>query len=720
MQTTSRLFFYIASFVSFSALAQQPVKDTMYTNLDEVVVTGQPEPQSIKKSVFNVKVISRKDIDRQAANNLADLMNFYLNININQDPGQGRSTVSVFGLDGQYLKVLVDNVPLVSDTGLGNNIDLTQINLDDVEQIEIIEGSMGVTHGANAVSGIINIITKKSTQHDWEIKATLQEESVGSEYSASDKGRHIQSVKVSHKITDNWFISVGGNRNDFAGLQGDRGGKNYLYNETDINRQRGYSWLPKEQYVGNALLSYKKNRTRVFYKFDYFNENIDYYNPLITIQDNYPFWDILYGNDRRYKTERLYHHLNSSGYLFKEMAYNISASYQKQTRDFEDFKYFIEECNEADNQRLTYQSTEVLYSTGSISNILNNKKYNLQVGYELVNEKGFASSRTGLFRDENGGFADKRATLNNYDVYTAAELAFTERFSGRAGVRYSAQSKFDDQYAASVGLRYLFDKGIEVRSSLGKSYRTPNFEELYTYLVDSNHDVRGNPDLVPENSTSVDLNIKKITNFSSGLKMSNNFMVTYLDVTDRIGQVQINFVPLQYKYINIDNFKVWNFSTSHEFNYNNFMLKAGGAVTGTSQNVSNGAVRSDDSYLWAVQLNANLNYSVPKWNTEFSVFYKLNGQQQQIVSTTDPNDSTRSIFGIAKISSFSWLNASVRKSFFKKSFDVTLGARNLLDVTNVRSSIAQGGNLGHGGGSTDLPAAYGRSYFVKLVYNINL
>ena len=719
MQTLVKTFLYTASFISFSALAQQPVQDTLHVNnLEEVVVTGQPEPQSVKKSVFNVKVITRKDIDRQAANNMADLMNFYLNINVTPDTGQGRSTLSMFGLGSQYLKIMVDNVPLVSDSGLGNNIDLTQINLDDVEQVEIIEGSMGVTHGANAVSGIINIITKKSTVHDWEIKATVQEETVGNEYSASDKGRHIQAVKVSHNISDSWFISVGGNRNDFAGFRANRGGKNYGFNETDLNLQRGYSWLPKEQFVGNTMISYKKNRTRVFYKFDYFNENIDYYNPLVNIQDNYPFWDIMYGNDRRYKTERQYHHINSSGQLFKDMSYNISASYQKQTRDFEDFKYYIEEREEEGNNRLTYQSTEVLYSTGSVSNILNNKKYNLQVGYELVNEKGFASSQTGLFRDETGAFVDKKATLNNYDFYTAAELTFTDRFSGRAGLRYSAQSMFDDQYAASLGARYLFGKGVELRSSLGKSYRTPNFEEMYTYMVDSNHDILGNPDLTPENSTSIDLNLKKYTAFTSGLKMSNNLMLTYLDVKDRIGMVQINPSPQQYKYINIDNFRVYNFSTNHEFSYSNFSLKTGLSLIGTSQNISDGTIRSDDAYLWGLQINGNLNYAIPKWNTEFSVFYKLNGKQPQIVQTTDLQNNA--VFAVARISSFSWLNASVRKTFFKSRFDVTLGARNLLDITNVQSSIALGGSVGHGGGNADLPTGYGRSYFAKLVYSINL
>ncbi|RZJ57924.1 MAG: TonB-dependent receptor, partial [Flavobacterium sp.] len=202
MQINTRALLFLIGFSGFTALAQEPVTDTIVeTQLGEVVVTGQFEPQSIKKSVHNVRVISRQDIDRQAGNNLADVLNQYLNITVRPSGNDGRSTVSMFGLDGQYFKILVDNIPLVGDTGLGNNIDLTQINLDDIEQIEIIEGSMGVTHGANAVSGILNIITKKSSRTKWEIDATVQEETVGSEYALFNKGRHIQAVKISHNIS---------------------------------------------------------------------------------------------------------------------------------------------------------------------------------------------------------------------------------------------------------------------------------------------------------------------------------------------------------------------------------------------------------------------------------------------------------------------------------------------------------------------------------------
>lgn len=119
--------------------------------------------------------------------NLGDVLNQYLNIIVRPSNSTGRSTVSMFGLDAQYFKILIDNVPIANEAGLGNNVDLSQINLNDIAQIEIIEGSMGVTHGANAVSGVLNIVTKKSSKYKWEIGLTAQEETVGDEFELFDK-----------------------------------------------------------------------------------------------------------------------------------------------------------------------------------------------------------------------------------------------------------------------------------------------------------------------------------------------------------------------------------------------------------------------------------------------------------------------------------------------------------------------------------------------------
>lgn len=711
-----KITFFAAFLFSTYSFAQQ--KDTIVSQekLSEVVVTGQLGPQSIKRSVFNVRVISKEDIKQLAANNLSDVLNQYLNITIQNSGSDGRSTVSMFGLDSQYFKILVDNIPLVSDTGMGTNVDLTQVNLDDVERIEIIEGSMGVTHGANAVSGILNIITKKGAAKRWEISATIQEETVGNEYNFSDKGRHIQALKIAHNINDNWFVNLGANHNNFKGFFDNRKGKDYNVSDG----LRGYSWLPKEQMVGNAMMGYKKNNFAVFYKFDYYGENVDYYSPILNPQDNYPFPETYYTKDRRFITNRFYQHLNSNGKLFSQLNYNVSVSYQKQERDQENFKYQLETQKEFDETRTTYQSNKVFYSTGTLSNFFDNKKVDFQIGYELNNELGNADASSGTFYNENNQLKDIEERLENYDVFTVAEINFSDKFSMRPGLRYSFQSVFDNQYASSLGLKYIFKDGLEIRASLGKSYRTPNFNELYTYFVDSNHNIQGNPELIPENSTSYELSFKRPCYFNSGLQIANNLAVTFLDVDDRIDMVLTQVTPsMSYKYININKYKMWNASATEQFSYKNWNIKLGVALVGISQKIDLAALNviSDDKYLYSLNINSSISYNIPKWNTLLALYYKYNGKQQQFVGGTDENGSAK--FYLNEIDPYSWMDASVRKTFFKNKFEATIGARNLFDITSVQQ--IQGGGTGgaHSTGMPDLLLGYGRSYYFKLTYNLN-
>lgn len=716
MQISIRVLVPVLLLYTINTVAQETVADTIQPALlNEVVVTGQIEPQSIKKSVFNVRVISAEDIRRQAGNNLADVLNQYLNIIVQPQSGEGRSTVSMFGLDGQYLKVLVDNVPLVSDTGLGNNIDLTQINLDDIERIEIIEGAMGVTHGANAVSGIINIITKKSIKNKWEISATVQEETVGDEYKPFyDEGRHIQALRISHNLNDNWFISAGANRNSFEGYLGGFGGREFTNNPNNPSQQRGYSWLPKEQVFSNALVRYQKGNTRVFYRFEHFDENIDFYNPIILSQFVEGTGILRYANDRRYFTEKFYHHLNAVGKL-AGLDYNVSVSHQKQQRDVEQFRYYIQTDTEEQNATQPYQETEVLHSTGTLTNFIKKEGFDFQVGYELVNTYGYSSALTGNFNDDNNGDVNLNKRLENYDVFTAAEAPVTERFSIRPGFRYSFQSKFDDQWAASMGLRYLLNKGYEARLSYGRSYRTPNYEELYTYFVDSNHNLQGNPELDPESGHSIEASFKKQT-FTKDLQLSNSITAGFISVSDRIElAVVATFPQFQYRYINIDSYKMWNLATTHQLQYKNLDAKVGVSVTGISRAINTGLTVSDDKYLTTYQFNTSIGYTIPKWDTQLSLYYKHNGRQQQYVQDSSLSNPQ---FILNEIEAFGLMDASVRKSFFKRSLDVTLGARNLLDVVNIQSSQAAGGT--HSTGTTNILMGYGRSYFLKLTYNINI
>jgi len=705
MQIHTRAFLSLSVLFTINAFSQEKVLDTTKTeNIDEVVVTGQFEPQSLKKSVFNVRVITSQDIQNLAANNLGDVLNQYLNITVRPSGTDGRSTVSLFGLDAFYFKILVDNVPLVNEAGFGNNVDLSQINLNDVEKIEIIEGSMGVTHGANAVSGILNIITKKSSLNKWSISATAQEETVNNEFSLFDEGRHIQSLKISHNLNSNWFVTIGANRNDFQGYLADKKGKSYLEND----ETRGYNWLPKEQIASNALISYHKENFRIFYKFEYLDENIDYYNSTVQSGFTTQLGSYRYSDDKRYFTERFYHHLNASGKVFSQLNYNVSLSHQKQSRNVEDFKYLMARDYEFDNVEVKDQSMEVLYSTGTVSNFFQNSIVDLQLGYEIVNNNGFS-----LVEVENRKFAPVRKKLENYDFFASSEIKATEKFYIRPGIRFSAQSKFDNQYASSLGLRYIFDNEIELRGSLGKSFRTPTFEELYSRQIFDGHHFTGNENLVPETSTSYEIGIKKSTYFNSGLALTNNFTGSYLDVNDKIDMAFIRInesnTP-EYAYINISDYKMWNFSTSHQFKKDNWMFNVGAALIGISQKIENQVFSSDDRFLYSFNLNSSISYSFPKLNSVFSAYYKYNGRTQQFLEASQE-------YVISEIDASNWLDASFRKSFFENKFDVTVGARNILDVTNVNQTRA-GEGAGHGG-SSNLMLAYGRSYFLKLTYNLN-
>jgi outer membrane receptor for ferrienterochelin and colicins len=685
----------------------QEVDSTKTIELKDVVVTGQFEPQSLKKSIFNVKTISQNDIQQLAATNLADVLNQTLNITVQPNGQDGSSSISLFGLDSQYFKVLVDNIPLVTDSGFGNSVDVTKINLNDIERIEIIEGSMGVTHGANAVSGILNIITKKSVAKKWEINSFVQEETVGAEYALFDRGRHIQNFRMAHKISDNFNASFGLNRNDFAGFYDGQQGINYSVNDG----RRGYRWLPKEQWNSNGFLQYKKDKYKLFYKIEYLNERVEFANATVNTISNAPFPAIKTADDERYFTTRWFHHLNSSGTLKDKYPFTVSISYQSQTREQEDFVYNITEQREQNNQKVTDQYSKIIYSTGTLSSIFQLQKWDAQVGYELVLNEGFSRVIGELNIPK-----ETKEDINNYDAFFSAEYKANKKAAFRSGIRYSFQNRFDNQFAASLGFRYLFPKETEFRLGAGRSYRTPNFEELYSEIIFSGHFFIGNENLVPETSTSFDASVKKSLNLKS-TKLQSQLTVNYLDVKDRIEMALIETDPIaKSQYINVSFYRMWNFAWSNQFQWNHLSWNIGASLVGISQEINNGEAISEDDFLFTTQLNSSVSYNWEKAKTIFSAYIKYNGEQQQFVGTTDEDGNPT--FRTSILSAFSLLDASVIKRFSNNQFEVTAGVRNLLDVTNVNQTQPIAGGAHSPGNSVLL--GYGRSYFLKLVYNLNL
>ena len=155
--------FYLTGSVVLLGLTISAQEDTTKAKeLGEVVVTGQYKPQSAKNSVYQVRTISKERIQKQGATKLQDVLSNELNIRFSQDLATGGSDITMMGLKGQNVKILIDGLPMVGRQGTSNEIDINQIDINSIERIEIVEGPMSVVYGADALAGVINIITKKA------------------------------------------------------------------------------------------------------------------------------------------------------------------------------------------------------------------------------------------------------------------------------------------------------------------------------------------------------------------------------------------------------------------------------------------------------------------------------------------------------------------------------------------------------------------------------
>lgn len=686
----------------------QEKKDTI--GIQEIVVTGQYNAQSIKKSLYKVEVINSGILEKMAVNNVAEALNQTLNIMITPDKNTGDSKANIMGLNSEYVKILVDNIPIIGDTGLGSNIDLTKISLDTVERIEIVKGSMGVEFGNNAVAGVINIITKKSAQKKWIIRGFVQEESVGKEYDWVDygKGRHIQSLNIAHNITKQWYIDLGFNRNDFQGFRGEKGGKNYI----EEDGKRGYLWQPKEQINPSLLLRFSTPKTQFFYKADYLNEEINWYNPVLNPIDYAGGANTRVAKDRDYRTIRMLHHFNIQTELFKKMKYYGDFSYQKQSRKFTDFNFDVPARSIiSKDEENTYYDAETLYSRGTFNQFVYIKNMDIQAGYELDFTKGFAGSIAGKFG--NGEQVNQKVL--NAGIFASAEMSLTDNWFFRPGFRMNFSDVFQSTPSYSLVLKNKINNRSEFRAIVGSANRNPTFEELFTHYVEANHNITGNVNLRPEKGYSGSINYTLTNKPEKDLKWSIDVSTMYLQVLDKISLATISEAPLVFQYINVETYQSWLNGVSGRISNKNFGFNAGISLLANSLSLDE---LSNEKYLYSTEINAGIYYNLIKSKISFNLWYKYIGKTYIF---NQDNSLGVSTYNLKAQNPYSMMDFTISQKFWKDHFQLTLGVRNIFNVTNVQNNTTGGSGGAHGGSSNNTNSAldlfYGRSFFSRITFN---
>jgi iron complex outermembrane receptor protein len=128
----------------------------------QIVVTAARREQKITTVPYAVSVISAEDIRRSGAQSIPDALRLVPGVDVAQ-LSFAVSAVSPRGLHGFYnsqVLVLVDGRQIFDSLFGGTLWASWPFQLEDIERIEVIRGPGGVTWGANAVNGVINIITK--------------------------------------------------------------------------------------------------------------------------------------------------------------------------------------------------------------------------------------------------------------------------------------------------------------------------------------------------------------------------------------------------------------------------------------------------------------------------------------------------------------------------------------------------------------------------------
>ncbi len=650
-----------------------------YTGLDEVVVTGVGKPTKLDEAVSVYRIISAADIRSQGAVNLQDALRNQIGINIGQDGVLG-GTINMQGLSGDNVKILIDGLPVNGREG--QNIDLSTIVMANIERIEIVQGPMSIMYGADALGGVVNLITKTNAQ-TWNIGGNAFYESSG-KYNFGVHG----SVQK-----DRSNLILGAGRNFFQGW------------DPKFDTVRNPLWKPKEQYLGNLKYTYRiADDATVTYSTDYVNDRLYIKEGLDNFSEyNKEVTDEIITTQRWMNRLQFKWKTGANGYWES----NNSYSYYDRLRE----SHFTDLTTmEQRPSSLSGDNSKSLFNDIVSRTTYNNKAgiFHYTFGYDITLQ--YAS---GVEKIKNG-----KQHVGDFALFLVTDINVTDNLKIQPAIRGAYNTIYTSPLLPSLSILYKPNSNWRIRGSYARGFRAPTLKELYLDFKDSNHDVFGNTALKPENGHHLQLstayNVAKSGNNYCNISLTGY----YNDVTNQIALLPVDDgnvlpgTPAPYSYANLGKFRNMNLQFQSQSQVQNLYV-----VLSASYNHNIKTISNPEFNYW--EASGNIRYTFPRQQLGLALFYKYTGSMPLQVS-----DGMGGVTTGDKLMDYHNLDFSVDKHFWENRINVTVGVRNIFDNTiigyrGIGTTVGNSGGVHNGGSSIGgLNLTTGRTYFATLSLNL--
>lgn len=203
----------------FTAMGYEPVRKEVYADeklqleynvellsseqlLDDVVVTEASSGLSrLRNSAYNVVALDTKEF-QNSTGNLSDILSKSPGVRLRESGGEGSGiNLMLDGFSGKHIKIFIDGVP---QEGVGASFGLNNIPVNLAERIEVYRGVVPVQFGADAMGGVVNIVTN-SVREGWNLDASYSYGSFNTHKSFINFGKvHRNGLKYELNIFQNY------------------------------------------------------------------------------------------------------------------------------------------------------------------------------------------------------------------------------------------------------------------------------------------------------------------------------------------------------------------------------------------------------------------------------------------------------------------------------------------------------------------------------------